>query len=403
MAKPTQQQTATVLTSMPMINSTQQQTNITQTNLISNTTKLTPTKPATQWTPRRVTFASLPKQAAKEMAATTEAPSTTKQRAQQVEEMIAGKKFPKKTDAPWPQASQKMLELWTQRHPAYKTYSTHYMASQRRILFLADFNPQDRFAQFENLCLQRCLAPTTAETYWTTWLGVQKAMSITPCDADPRTTKLMKARAAAYPVQFPTPATLHDIETLVRTYRAQFPSLAAIVMMSFILGQRISDMIQLGTADLTIHKTVLQITVRRGKTMGVSQPYTLWLRRSTYPTETLIQLQQDAKSKQRLFLLTELNSDEERQAVLSTIRDMLTSVNEELELRSIRRGGLQRMARTSPTKIVLYHSRHSDEPMLMRYLGWGAAAMHRQQEMIEAVDRTTDEMTIMELTTTTKL
>ena len=48
--------------------------------------------------------------------------------------------------------------------------------------------------------------------------------------------------------------------------------MSAIVMLAFILGQRISDMIQLGTADLIVQEKYLQITVRRGKTMQVSQP-----------------------------------------------------------------------------------------------------------------------------------
>ena len=41
------------------------------------------------------------------------------------------------------------------------------------MLFLGDLNPMDRFEAFERLCYLRQLAPTTAETYWTTWLGVK--------------------------------------------------------------------------------------------------------------------------------------------------------------------------------------------------------------------------------------
>ncbi len=343
---------------------------------------------------RRVTFALGVKKLSSK-SDTIQSDSCVALRAKQVEEMIAGKRF-KTNNLPWTPPSSSVFDLWKKRHPSYQQFSNQYMASQRRMLVLADVDPPLRFELFESLCYHRCLAPTTAETYWTTWLGVQKALMIKPCDADARTTKLLKARSTAYPVQFPQPATLAEIELIVKTFRAQYPSITAIVMMSFILGQRISDAIQLATADLTEGKEFLQITVRRGKTIGVSQPYTLWLRRNVYPTESIIELKNHARHRQRLFLLTELNSEEERQEVLSIVRDMITSINDELELRSIRRGGLQRMARSSPTQVVLHHSRHSDEKMLMRYLGWGAAALHQQKDMIEAVDSITDEMTIKE-------
>jgi integrase len=317
--------------------------------------------------------------------------------------MIAGKKFPKKQSMEeWPQASLQAQRNWENRHPSFQTYSVHYMASQRRILFLADITPAMRFEAFETICFKRQLVPTTAETYWSTWLGVQKALSITPSEADSRVTKLLKARATAYPVQFPSPATLADMELLVLTFQIALPSLTAIAMASFILGQRISDLIQLAVADLQPNGNYLMITVRRGKTVpAYSPPYTLWLRRQTYPTETLIQLANHAKQCKRLFLFSEFNSDNERQSTLGVIRDMLASVNDQLELRSFRRGGLQRMANLGiKIEIVLEHSRHRDVQMLMRYLAWGQFATHRQQEMIEAVDATTKDMMSSEPQTT---
>jgi integrase len=286
------------------------------------------------------------------------------------------------TIEPWKEASPKILQLWKDRHPAYQSFSSHYMASQRRMLFLADVNPSERFEAFETICFKRNLSPTTAETYWSTWLGIQKALIIKPSDADHRITKILKARSMAYPVQFPTPITLSEMDLLVSTFDASQPSLAAIAMTTFLLGQRISDMIQLAVADLKSNDDYLTITVRRGKTMQVTTPYSLWLRRKTYPTETLIELAASAKSCGRLFLFTNLNSEEERQRVSHTVRDMLTSINDQLELRSLRRGGLQRMAHLGvsiPT--MLHFSRHSDVPMLMRYVSWGQHATQLQNQI----------------------
>lgn len=260
-----------------------------------------------------------------------------------------------------------------------------------------DVAPSKRFEAFEKICFDRHLAPTTAESYWTTWLGIQKAMALQPTEADTRITRMMKARAATYPVQFPTPASLSDIELLVETYREAHPSFAAIVMATFLLGQRISDMVQLAVFDLRPSEKHLMITIRRGKTMGVSTPYTLWLRRGEYPTESLIQCAKNAQSEKRLYLFSSFNSDDERAKVLHFIREMLTSVNEQLELRSIRRGGLHRMAQLGhKIESILEFSRHADAKMLMRYLNWGEHAEDRQQEMLKIVDGTTSEMNLTE-------
>jgi hypothetical protein len=322
-------------------------------------------------------------------------------REKQVVEMIAGKIQSKQMTMEWPEASKESVDRWMIRHPSFQTYSKHYMASQRRILFLCDVPPDKRFEAFEEICYKRQLAPTTAESYWTTWLGVQKAVGITPCDADQRTSKILKARATCYPVQFPTPASLADMELFVQTYKVALPSFTAIAMAAFILGQRISDIIQVATADLQVTQDLLMITIRRGKTMMTSHPYTLWLRRNQYPTETLISVMKSATAQGRLFLFTEFNLEEERQKVLHRIRDMITSINDHLELRSFRRGGLQRMARLGSTlETVLHFSRHSDVQMLLRYLNWGQHATHRQQEMLNAVDSTTHDMTLKETTST---
>jgi hypothetical protein len=125
--------------------------------------------------------------------------SFIERRATHVNEMIAGKLKMKSTTTieACKEASPKILQLWKDRHPAYQNFSSHYMASQRRMLFLADVNPSDRFEAFETICFKRNLAPTTAETYWSTWLGIQKALVIKPSDADHRITKILKARSMA--------------------------------------------------------------------------------------------------------------------------------------------------------------------------------------------------------------
>lgn len=303
----------------------------------------------------------------------------------QVMQMNAGHKPHLKTQPSTHQVSEETMTKWKNRHPSHLTYSTNYMACQERLIFLADVAPHLRFEVFEEYCFTRNLAPTTAEAYWTTWLSVQKILAIPSAQSDARVTKILKARSTAYPVSFPTPATKVDIDNLVRTFRGELPSFTAIVMFAFINGQRISDMIQLASTDMEEQGNFLKVTIRRGKTMMVSKPYTLWIRKGTYPTEELIELKK--ASCERLFLFSATNSEAERNSTLNVIRMMLMKTNPDLELRSIRRGGLQRMAQLgfSMQKIIAF-SRHADEPMLMRYLGWGQCSTHLRSGMIEVVD-----------------
>lgn len=315
--------------------------------------------------------------------------SFQKKRDQQVKEMCAGRAFAKPHPSqlpPWPKPTDKLMQKWLARNDIFKTYSERYMAAQTTMLFLADLNPIDRFENFEKWCFLRVLAPSTAETYWTTWLGIQKALALAPSEADSRITRVLKARAVAYPVMFPTPASTQDIVHFINKFQKSHPSLTAIVAFTFLNGQRISDMVQLAVADLSVEEKFLAITVRRGKTFTTAKPYTLWIRRGMYPCEALIEAANQAAKCQRMFLFTEMNLEEQRRIVLDAIHHMLADVNDQLELRSIRRGGLHLMAQNGCSmETILKFSRHSDIDMLMRYLNWGSVSTACRNEMLEAL------------------
>jgi hypothetical protein len=68
---------------------------------------------------------------------------------------------------------------------------------------------------------------------------------------------------------------------------------------------------------------------------------------------------------------------------------MLQSSNEDLELRSIRRGGLQRMAALGvELETIRWFSNHTSVEMLLRYLDWGAVAATRKAAILSAVQGT---------------
>jgi hypothetical protein len=163
--------------------------------------------------------------------------------------------------------------------------------------------------------------------------------------------------------------------------------------MTFIYGQRISDMVQLAVYDLEVQPDFLVITVRRGKTFTTAKPYALWLKRHRYPTEELIEVAISAKKLNRIFLFSETNSEAERTKILQTIHEMIVCVNDNLELRSLRRGGLHLMAlNNQPLTSIIKFSRHSDIDMLMRYLNWGTVSTNHRDEMISVIDKSCEQI-----------
>ena len=92
--------------------------------------------------------------------------------------------------------------------------------------------------------------------------------------------------------------------------------------------------------------------------------------------QDLLELQSDAMRTGRNFLVTRNNSAAALEAVKEQIREILALVHPPLELRSIRRGGLQEIMRQPGATIekCLLFSRHQSADMLRRYLDHGALA-----------------------------
>jgi integrase len=274
---------------------------------------------------------------------------------------------------PWPPASARTRAAWATRHVVHMALTIGYTETQARMLFLADVDPHDRFATFERECLQRCLAPTTALTYWTAWISAAAALALpTDVAADTRTMRLLKSRATRFPVAFPPPMTVLEVQQLLAQRRS---TITTLIVTSWTLGQRISDTLQWAATDLheETPSGTLIVTVRRGKTMSVSPPYVLALPAGPL-TEALKCLKRKCTAT-KLFLFTDDNSPRQRDVVKQLVAETLTAIREDLELRSVRRGGLQQMAALGFTfgEIMLF-SRHASEDMLRRYLNWGATS-----------------------------
>lgn len=293
-------------------------------------------------------------------------------RANQVARMTAERPPPARP-SPWPTPSATTLRCWNDRHSAWRLYSEAYTSTQSRMLWLADLAEADRWPAFEQQCYDRALAPTTAAAYWTSWLTVAKAINLKPCQADIKALKILKDRAVAFPVAFPLPLDAQTLSRILQAFDTQLPTLCCLVRLAWVAGQRISDMLQLGVNDVDVSPTSVTVTVRRGKVIGPIQPYCFHLCPSSQTATSLVAAMDLAKMEGRLFIATASNSSTDRQACSDLISTMLLSVNEALELRSIRRGGLQAMAGAGfELEEMRLLSQHRSTEMLLRYLNYGS-------------------------------
>ena len=99
-------------------------------------------------------------------------------------------------------------------------------------------------------------------------------------------------------------------------------------------------------------------------------------------------LSQTALQEKQRFLWTTSNSPEELEGMKALVSLRLTSISPTLELRSVRRGGLQAMAaRGEKMETILLFSQHKNIDMLRRYLNWGACSLVESTLMVNCVNR----------------
>lgn len=316
--------------------------------------------------------------------------------------MSASIRLPRQTgtNIPWPSAKPSTMEKWSKISQLHAMSSTGHRSTQARMLWLADVPQAGRFAAFQLECWRRALASSTEEAYWGSWRSVMQILNIETTPEETKISKLLRGRAVSNPTAFPAPMTLDDARRLSELFTRSLPTHAAISTAAFLLGQRISDMVQVSCIDVTtstlqppsdprlaLNKTMTPlcvITIRRGKTVATSGPYTLFLPLHQWPATQIMRAQAEARQRGDLFIMTPANTRTEQDSVLATIRMMILETSDRLELRSIRRGGLHCLAANPANTIedLLQLSRHSDSKMLMRYLGWGERSeAHKQTQL----------------------
>ena len=142
--------------------------------------------------------------------------------------------------------------------------------------------------------------------------------------------------------------------------------------------------------------------------MGHTGNYTIILPLEMEYTQVICQRVREAKDRGWNYIMSEHNTEKDLAMINLRMRDMLHSVGpvvdrsctrvggpddsepingeRKLEIRSVRRGGLQRMAMAGLSfEEILVFSKHKDLPMLLGYLDAGAKSLAHRNRMMSTL------------------
>lgn len=260
------------------------------------------------------------------------------------------------------------------------------------MIFLLDHPHKMRFDKFEFECLRHRLAATTAASLWIAWLSVQSTLTqVTSLEkaADLKALRILEARANTFPILFAKPLDHNTMLRIMHTNNDPYgdPTTAALISMTWCLGQRIGDVVRLHPSDFTmpVHlKDTIAITFRRFKTDKTNPPYVIFASTASMWFTIIMKTVTQARQK-KTFVFIEKDTEAERSSCLHRVTLLLAAADPELEARSIRRGGLQDMAmRAVDEETILLFSRHATLAMLRRYLSWGLTSTATATKMLMA-------------------
>ena len=297
------------------------------------------------------------------------------------------------TVATIPQPTAAVLERWNARSEPYRRLSPSYQAVMRRFISLAEW-PHTRCNIFTAVA-EAAKPPWKFSTRASYWIALHTAMEIAgvqPTPTDHRNMKWLESKAKQeLPDQAP-PLLVRHVERLAYDLILHFSDEAIIlILVTWILGQRISDMILIDWRWIRVLTTTygqqfLIITLIEGKVINRIGAYSLSLDLNSPIAQAILTLahkkwtefhgsrrlltqHKDSRISFRLF--------DER--TMNNVRIILHEVGgPEMQLRSVRRGGLQHMALLGyPLCTIITFSKHVTEHMLMTYLDKGAVVLNQ--------------------------
>lgn len=283
-----------------------------------------------------------------------------------------------------PELQQRLKDLeqqWEVRSSAWKSATSDaWQRTQARFLWVLLLPDEQKIEEFAEMRDANDWSYGSMQQYWSAMTKAAQVLGI-PITAEMRIHgKVLGHLKDQEDSRRPTkPATEEQIAAATKKLQ-KYPRLALALWIAFLLGQRVGDTLQVETSQLTLiddrasGNHFLGITYRRGKTIKRRQPFTLHLK-ANHPIAK--QLWETRPDETRLFC-----KDSFRLEALEILRDALKSVDDELGVLSVRRGGLQKMALDGASlETLMHHGRHSSVELLNRYLGWGRLNLIAAREL----------------------
>lgn len=248
--------------------------------------------------------------------------------------------------------------------------SSGWMATLERFLGFLDLPVHARWRALDELRVRAGWRWTTTDTYWGAICAAAKLLHRSPDapamrEASAFFAKKAAAEIPAYPSALDSSEFRNILAELLTVSGVEFQARLAICI-SFLFGQRLPDILQLQTEDVERIEVTgsVCITVRRGKVIRWVQPYCLHLKADSLLASALEAFATQREPYQPMF---DCN-------VLGVARDILKLQRNDLEIRSVRRGGLQALALLGVDigELRRHYSKHSTDAMLLRYLSHGS-------------------------------
>jgi hypothetical protein len=272
------------------------------------------------------------------------------------------------------------LEKMTIPWEAMTSFSSQYQASLARLWPIATLGGQRRTQVFTDMATELDWSARTRSTYWVTILSAMKIMGIAQNAHDHNMSRRAKAEAAAAPPwdlwdqqQFITPQMIKVFTETVNNLHPRDPMIAGFV--ALMLGQRVSDILKLQTANVLILVQTRTLAVRfaETKTSATTGQFTLALGVDSQTARLLIRARVVSMRTSKPFLFMDSNTQLDINKGEAEIHQSLFRIwGIKIDLRALRRTGLSRIASAgAKLETVLAISRHRSVAMLERYLANG--------------------------------
>ena len=211
---------------------------------------------------------------------------------------------------------------------------------------------------------------STKMNYFASFLAAKNVVQLPITHCERQQLKNLKKDAHLEPINHPVPMTALQLQTFCNNVTLP-PEMRLAVAACWCLAQRISDVLLWRAQEIRLTNTgSTAITVREGKTIAHTGPYTLFLPAGSPIASQLLIL---AKYRQNgpLFKFCDNN-----------LLHALRTVSPKLERRSIRRGGAVAMANAGiELDVILEFTRHASKEMLFRYIGYGLESTALESKM----------------------